>query len=147
MSDSIQAKVVKSPPNPTGIGGFRPGSEWLASGGNPNGRPLSAKFVSDAYTKIGHMSDVEIKVWRTKNLTQWERKALAMFEASGRELVPAMREITDRIEGRVDAVSGTPSVGIQIVLLDEWTDPGHSNATFECTVSENKLLEAKDLDE
>jgi hypothetical protein len=129
---------------PTRLKGFQPGSEWLATGGNPGGRPVGGKFVTQAYNKIGLMSDKQFAEWKLTDLTQFERRAIAMFEAKGRELVPAMKEVTDRTEGRVDSAAGTPSVGIQIVLLDEWA---HSKETFECTVSENKLLEAKDLDE
>lgn len=74
---------------------FKPGQS-----GNPGGRPKS-KPITEAYNRIGDLSPEEFAAFKPKNV--FEMKALEMLAANGKNLVPAVREITNRLEGSVDA--------------------------------------------
>lgn len=94
---------------------FKPGVS-----GNPGGKPLS-KPITAAYNKILAMPADEFRAF--KPATVAEMKALEMVMARGAQLTPAMREISDRVEGTVDrhtTISGPDGGAIPIahVIVD-----------------------------
>jgi hypothetical protein len=77
---------------------------------NPGGRPKS-KPVTEAYNRIGLLTSEEFSLF--KPATMFEVMALKMFVADGQTMVPAVREITNRIEGSVDANEAN---GLQVIV-------------------------------
>lgn len=88
---------------------------------NPGGRPKS-KPITEAYNRIGELPPEEFAAFKPKNV--FEMKALEMLLANGCNLVSAVREITNRIEGSVDA-NDASSVQV-IVNTAVFPQPGDS---------------------
>src|ERR1019366_1828064 len=78
--------------------------------GNAGGRPKS-KPITEAYNRIGELTPEEFGLFKPKNV--FEMKAIEMLLANGKNLVPAVREITNRIEGSVDASEAN---GLQVIV-------------------------------
>lgn len=77
---------------------------------NPGGRPKT-KPITEAYNRIGELTPEEFGLFKPKNV--FEMKAIEMLLANGKNLVPAVREITNRIEGSVDASEAN---GLQVIV-------------------------------
>lgn len=88
--------------------------------GNPGGRPKS-KPITEAYNRIGDMTPEEFAAFKPKNV--FEMKAIEMLLANGKNLVPAVREITNRIEGSVENPENSNNVQV-IVATGAFPQPG-----------------------
>lgn len=72
---------------------FKPGMS-----GNPGGK-RKHKPITEAYEKLLAMDMEEFSRWAPKTMAEFQ--ALKMFNAGGREMIAATKEITNRVEGAV----------------------------------------------
>jgi hypothetical protein len=88
--------------------------------GNPGGRP-KRKRITEAYKRLGKMSPAEFGAYEPR--TMFESMARDMILANGKNLVPAKREITNRLEGSVETSEGTSISGSNVVIVSSWRKP------------------------
>jgi hypothetical protein len=100
--------------------------------GNPGGRPKT-KTITVAYNKLLALSPAELETFEPRTVA--EMKALEMIRANGRNLVPAWKEVTDRVQGRAtadDDFTPTEIFIINHIPLPKWDDtPDSPNLVAE----------------
>jgi hypothetical protein len=89
---------------------------------NPGGRYRDKPFT-DAYKRLLSLSIEEFTAYTPK--TMFEVRAYEMISAQGKNLVPACREMADRVEGKAADPDSAASGGntTQVIVLNAWKTP------------------------